>query len=245
MLTIKNLQVSIEGKDILRGIDLSIKAGQTHAIMGQNGSGKTTLAKVLAGISEGYEINGRIDFLGKDLLKMEIEERAKKGIFLAFQNPIEIPGLYLSSFLRASFNEIRGAQKKAVLDPVEFSGEIEEKAASLGLKKEFLFRGVNEGFSGGERKKNEIFQMMVLKPRLAILDEIDSGLDVDSLKKVAKAVNFTRKKDKAFLIITHYQRILNYIKPDFVHVMVEGRIVRSGNSKLAKEVEKNGYGHFC
>lgn len=223
---------------------MEIKAGQTHAIMGQNGSGKTTLAKVLAGTKEGYEIKGDVKFFGENLLAMEPEDRAKKGIFLAFQNPIEIPGVPLSSFLMASFNEIRKYQGEPGLDPIDFSNSVEEKARVLGLKKEFLSRGVNEGFSGGERKKNEIFQMWALQPKLAILDEIDSGLDIDSLKSVSRVVNQQRKKDNAFLIITHYQRILNYIKPDFVHIMVDGKIIRSGGAGLASEVEKNGYKHF-
>ncbi len=245
MLEIKNLHVLTDGKEILKGVDLRVRAGETHAIMGANGSGKTTLAKVIAGISEGCEIKGRINFLGKNIFKMAPEERARNGIFLAFQNPIEIQGISLFSFLIASINEIRKARKKPLLDPIDFSDLMEQKAKSLGIKKEFLSRGVNEGFSGGEKKKNEIFQMLFLEPRLAILDEIDSGLDVDSLKTVAKVINKLRKKDNVFLIITHYQRILNYITPDFVHVMVDGKIIRSGNSKLALEVEKKGYGHFC
>jgi len=244
MLKIKNLQVAISDKEILKGINLRIKAGETHAIMGQNGSGKTTLAKVLAGSQEGYGIKGEIRFLGKDILKMEPEDRARCGIFMAFQNPVEIPGVALSSFLNASFNEISQAQGRKSLDPIDFSDSIGKTAKAIGLKREFLSRGVNEGFSGGERKKNEIFQMLILQPRLAILDEIDSGLDIDALKKVAKVISGARKKDNAFLVITHYQRILNYIKPDFVHIMVGGRIVKSGNSKLALEVEKNGYEYF-
>ena len=245
MLEIKNLHVNIDGKEILKGIDLEIKAGETHAIMGKNGSGKTTLARVIAGQKEGCEISGQVNFLGRNLFEMEPEERARAGIFLAFQNPIEVPGVALSSFLTSSLNEIRKARKELPLDWFDFSRQVEEKTKSLGLKEEFLSRGVNEGFSGGERKKNEIFQMLFLEPKLSILDEIDSGLDIDSLKRVAKAVNSERKEDNAFLIITHYQRILNYVKPDFVHIMVDGKIVRSGNANLALEVEKIGYGHFC
>ncbi|TSC75522.1 MAG: Fe-S cluster assembly ATP-binding protein [Parcubacteria group bacterium Gr01-1014_30] len=244
MLTIKNLQVSTEGKEILKGVDLEIKAGQTHAIMGQNGSGKTTLAKIIAGQQEGFLVQGRISFLGKNLLQMEPEERAKAGIFMAFQSPIEIPGLALASFLTSSLNEISKSRGERPLDPMDFSDLAKEEAAFLGLKQEFLARGVNEGFSGGERKKNEIFQMRVLRPLLSILDEIDSGLDVDSLKKVAQAINESRTRENSFLIITHYQRILNYIKPDFVHVMVGGRIARSGGAELALEIEEKGYGHL-
>lgn len=244
MLDIKNLHVSIEGKDILKSINLKVKQGQTHAIMGQNGSGKTTLARVIAGASEGYKVKGRINFFGKNILKMEPEERAKRGIFLAFQNPIEIPGVSLYNLLITSLNEIYKARKEPLLDPIDFSRVIEERVKELGLKKEFLSRGVNESFSGGEKKKNEIFQMIVLEPKLAILDEIDSGLDIDALKRVARVINSARKKDNAFLLITHYQRILDYIRPDFVHIMLEGRIIKSGSAKLALEVEKKGYEHF-
>lgn len=234
-----------EGKEILKGVDLEIKAGQTHAIMGENGSGKTTLAKVISGQQEEYETKGAIEFFGENLLEMEPEDRARKGIFLAFQSPIEIPGVSLSSLLTSSLKEIGRVRNKRNMDSLDFAGLIEEKAKNFKLKEEFLSRGVNEGASGGERKKNEIFQMQVLEPRLAILDEIDSGLDIDSLKKAAKAVIVARKKDNAFLIITHYQRILNYIKPDFVHILVDGKIVKSGGAELALEVEKYGYEHFC
>ena len=241
MLEIKNLQVSIKGKEILKGIDLKIKAGEIHAIMGQNGSGKTTLARVIAGIAEDCEIKGQINFLGKNILKMKPEERARSGIFLAFQNPLEIPGVPLVNFLRASLNEIYKAQKKPLLDPVDFNNFIEEKVKISGFKKEFLSRGVNQGASGGEKKINEIFQLQVLEPKLAILDEIDSGLDIDSLKKVSQVIKNIRKEDNAFLIITHYQRILNYLRPDRVHVLINGKIVKSGDFKLALEVEKKGY----
>jgi Fe-S cluster assembly ATP-binding protein len=245
LLEVKNLSTSIEGKEILKGVNLKIKKGEVHAIMGPNGSGKTTLAKIIAGASQGYKIKGKISFLGKDLFKMKVEERAKKGIFLAFQNPIEIPGVSISTLLRTSLNEICIAQKKPILEPDNFSKEIEKAAKVLGLKKDFFSRGINEGFSGGEKKKNEILQIIVLKPKLAILDEIDSGLDIDSLKKVAKALGLVKNKDMTLLIITHYQRILNYIKPNFVHIMSNGKIVRSGDFKLALKIEKMGYEHFC
>jgi Fe-S cluster assembly ATP-binding protein len=244
LLEVKNLYVSTKGKEILRGVNLRVKNGQIHALMGENGSGKTTFAKILVGAQEEYEIKGKISFFGKNLLKMAPEQRARRGIFLAFQSPIEIPGVSFHSFLMSSLNEIRKYQREKPLDPLDLMNSIDEKARLLGLKNDFLSRGFNEGASGGERKKNEILQLMFLKPRLVILDEIDSGLDIDSLKKAAEVLQEVKQKNNAFLIITHYPRILNYIKPNFVHILYEGRIVKSGNFKLAFEVEKNGYKYF-
>ena len=240
MLTIKNLHASVEGKAILKGIDLEIGAGKVHAIMGPNGSGKSTLANVLAG-RDGYEIKGSVTFGGEDLLELAPDERARAGIFLAFQYPVEIPGIANSYFLRAGLNATLKSRGEEELDAMDFLDLAKEKARLLDMDESFLRRGVNEGFSGGEKKRNEIFQMAVLQPRLAIMDETDSGLDIDALRIVAAGVNALRSPDRAFLVITHYQRLLNYIEPDFVHVLFGGRIVRSGGKELALELEEKGY----
>lgn len=241
MLTIKNLKAKVEEKDILKGINLEIKPGEVHAIMGPNGSGKSTLASVLAG-KEGYEVTeGEVLFEGKDLLELEPEDRAREGIFLAFQYPVEIPGVSMTNFMKTSINEIRKHKGLEPLSAVEFLSLIKEKAALVGLSKEMLSRYVNTGFSGGEKKRNEIFQLAMMEPKLAILDETDSGLDIDALKTVAGGVNKIKNKDNAFLVITHYQRLLNYIVPDFVHVMYDGRIIKSGGKELALHLEQHGY----
>ena len=240
MLEIKNLQVSINNKSILKGLNLSIKPGELHAIMGPNGSGKSTLANVLSGKS-GYKISGKLNFEGKDLKEIPIEERAKKGIFLAFQYPLEIPGVNTNIFLKTSLNSIRKARGEKEMDTLSFLKLLKEKSSELGIDENFLSRQLNVGFSGGEKKKNEILQMKILDPNFSILDETDSGLDIDALKVVANGVNSSRNKKKSFLVITHYQRLLNYIKPDFVHVLSDGKIVKSGCSELAEELEKTGY----
>ena len=241
MLKIENLHVRIAGKDILKGLDLEVKAGEVHAIMGPNGAGKSTLGNVLAG-REGYEVTeGSIHYEGKDLLELEPEERAAAGVFLAFQYPVEIPGVNNTYFLRAAFNAQRKRRGEAELDSMQFLKRVREKLAVLHLKDELLHRAVNEGFSGGEKKRNEIFQMALLEPKLAILDETDSGLDIDALKMVADGVNAMRDPARAFVVITHYQRLLDYIKPDHVHVLAEGRIVESGGPELALELEAHGY----
>ncbi|MCS7169407.1 MAG: Fe-S cluster assembly ATPase SufC [Candidatus Kapabacteria bacterium] len=241
MLSIRNLRVAVEGKEILRGVDLVIPLGEVHAIMGPNGSGKSTLAAVLAG-REGYEImEGEIFYDGRNLLEMEPEERARAGLFLAFQYPVEIPGVTMATFLRTALNEIRKAQGLEPLDPIEFLTLARDRMEWVGIDPGFLQRGVNEGFSGGEKKRNEIFQLLLLEPRLAILDETDSGLDIDALKLVASGVNRMRSPQRAFVVITHYQRLLNYIIPDVVHVLYDGRIVRSGGKELALELEERGY----
>jgi Fe-S cluster assembly ATP-binding protein len=242
MLEIKNLHARVEDREILRGIDLTIRPGEVHAIMGPNGSGKSTLASVVAG-KDGYEVtDGEVLLDGKDLLDLDPEERAAEGLFLAFQYPVEIPGVSNTYFLRAAVNAIRKHRGEEELDPLVFMGQIKLKLKLLQLESTLLNRGVNEGFSGGEKKRNEIFQMAVLEPRFAVLDETDSGLDIDALKVVADGVNALRGEDRGFLLITHYQRLLNYIVPDFVHVLVEGRIVRSGGKELALELEEKGYG---
>ena len=240
MLEIKNLQVSINNKSILKGLNLSIKPGELHAIMGPNGSGKSTLANVLSG-KGGYKISGKLNFEGKDLKEITIEERAKKGIFLAFQYPLEIPGVNTNNFLKTSLNSIRKARGEKEIDTLSFLKLVKEKSSELGIDENFLSRQLNVGFSGGEKKKNEILQMKILDPNFSILDETDSGLDIDALKVIANGVNSSRNKKKSFLVITHYQRLLNYIKPDFVHVLSDGKIVKSGCSELAEELEKTGY----
>ena len=240
MLIIKNLHASVEGKAILNGIDLEIGAGKVHAIMGPNGSGKSTLANVLAG-RDGYEIEGTVTYDGEDLLELAPDERARAGVFLAFQYPVEIPGISNSYFLRAGLNAKLKSRGEEELDAMDFLELAKEKARLLDMDESFLRRGVNEGFSGGEKKRNEIFQMAVLQPRLAIMDETDSGLDIDALRTVADGVNALRSPDRAFLVITHYQRLLNYIEPDFVHVLYNGRIARSGGKELALELEEKGY----
>ena len=240
MLEIKNLQVSINNKSILKGLNLSIKPGELHAIMGPNGSGKSTLANVLSG-KGGYKISGKLNFEGKDLKEITIEERAKKGIFLAFQYPLEIPGVNTNIFLKTSLNSIRKARGEKEMDTLSFLKLLKEKSSELGIDENFLSRQLNVGFSGGEKKKNEILQMKILDPNFSILDETDSGLDIDALRIVANGVNSSRDKKKSFLVITHYQRLLDYIKPDFVHVLSDGKIVKSGCSELAEELEKTGY----
>jgi len=241
ILEIRNLHAGVEGKQILKGVDLTLRAGETHAIMGPNGSGKSTLSQILAG-RDGYEVTeGQVLYLGKDLLEMDPEERAREGLFLAFQYPVEIPGVNTTYFLKAAVNEIRKHAGQAELDAMEFLALVKEKMKILHLPEDFLKRSVNDGFSGGEKKRNEIFQMAVLEPRLAILDETDSGLDIDALKVVSAGVNKLRRPENSQLVITHYQRLLNYIVPDFVHVLSEGRIVRSGGKELALELEARGY----
>ena len=241
MLDIKNLHASIGEKEILRGIDLTVNAGEVHAVMGPNGSGKSTLAQVLAG-HPGYEVTkGEVLYEGRNLLEIDPEVRAQEGIFLAFQYPIEIPGVTNAYFLRSAFNEIRKAKGMAELDPLEFLDLMEEKTKLVDMDPAMMNRSVNTGFSGGEKKRNEILQMAVLEPRLAILDETDSGLDIDALKVVARGVNALRRPDNATIVVTHYQRLLNYIVPDFVHVLANGRIVKSGGKELALELEEKGY----
>jgi Fe-S cluster assembly ATP-binding protein len=241
MLEIKNLHASIEGAEILKGVDLAIRAGEVHAIMGPNGSGKSTLASVLAGREE-YEVTaGSVHYDGNDLLDMEPDERAREGVFLAFQYPVELPGVSMANFLKEAVNSVRAHQGKEPLSAVDMLKMMREKAALVELNPDLKKRSVNEGFSGGEKKRNEIFQLAMLEPRLAILDETDSGLDIDALKIVAHGVNELRSPDRSFLVITHYQRLLNYIIPDYVHVLVDGRIVKSGGKELALRLEEEGY----
>jgi Fe-S cluster assembly ATP-binding protein len=241
LLTIENLHARVAGKDILRGLTLAVNPGEVHAIMGPNGAGKSTLGNVLAG-REGYEVTqGSVSYLGHDLLALEPEERAAEGVFLAFQYPVEIPGVNNTYFLRAALNAQRKRRGQAELDSMQFLKLVREKMAVLHMKDDLLHRAVNEGFSGGEKKRNEIFQMALLEPKLAILDETDSGLDIDALKLVAEGVNLMRSPERALLVITHYQRLLDYIRPDFVHVLAEGRIVESGGPELALELEQHGY----
>src|SRR5579863_6718280 len=241
ILEIKDLSAGVEGKQILKGVSLSIGPGEVHAVMGPNGSGKSTLAAILAG-RDGYDVTGgEVIYNGKDLLELDPEERARDGVFLAFQYPVEIPGVNSTYFLKAALNEIRKSKGESELDAIEFLSLVKDKIKLLELNEDLLKRSVNEGFSGGEKKRNEIFQMAVLEPRLSILDETDSGLDIDALKVVSNGVNKLRRPDNAQLVITHYQRLLNYIVPDFVHVLVDGRIVRTGSKQLALELEEKGY----
>ena len=240
MLTIKDLKANIDNKEILKGLNLEIKPGEVHAIMGPNGSGKSTLSNVLSG-KKGYKVTGDVKYFDEDLLDLEIEERAHKGIFLAFQYPLEIPGVNTNIFLKTSLNAIKKAKGEKELDAIEFLKLVKQKAGELKFDEKILSRQLNVGFSGGEKKKNEILQMSILNPKLSILDETDSGLDIDALKIVSEGVNALRSKDSSFLIITHYQRLLDYIKPDFVHVLINGQIVKSGGSELAIELESKGY----
>ena len=240
MLQIKGLKAKIDNKEILKGLNLDIKPGEVHAIMGPNGSGKSTLSNVLSG-KKGYSVSGEVKYLNENLLDLEIEERAHKGIFLAFQYPLEIPGVNTNIFLKTSLNAIRKAKGEKEYDAIEFLKLVKLKAAELKFDEKILSRQLNVGFSGGEKKKNEILQMSILNPKLSILDETDSGLDIDALKIVSEGVNALRSKESSFLIITHYQRLLDYIKPDFVHVLINGQIVKSGGSELALELESKGY----
>ena len=241
ILEIKNLSAGVEGKQILKGVSLTLRPGEVHAVMGPNGSGKSTLAAVLAG-RDGYEVTGgEVIYQGKDLLELDPEERAREGLFLAFQYPVEIPGVNSTYFLKAALNEIRKHHGQPELDAMEFLTLVKDKMKLLELKDDLLKRSVNEGFSGGEKKRAEIFQMAVLEPKLAILDETDSGLDIDALKIVSSGVNKLKRPDNAQLLITHYQRLLDYIVPDFVHVLYDGRIIRSGSKELALELEEKGY----
>lgn len=241
MLKIKDLYAGLEGKDILQGINLEVKAGEVHAIMGPNGSGKSTLASVVAGKEEFDVTRGYITFENEDISELDPEERAHKGIFLSFQYPIEIPGVSVTNFIKTAINETRRAKGKEDMPASEMLKMIKEKADMLEIDRKFLSRSLNEGFSGGEKKRNEIFQMAMLEPKLAILDETDSGLDIDALKVVANGVNKLKSKDNAVLLITHYQRLLDYIVPDFVHVLMNGKIVKSGTKELAYELEEKGY----
>ncbi len=240
MLQLQNLKASVNDKSILNGLNLEVKSGEVHAIMGPNGSGKSTLANILSGKS-GYDISGSLKYEGKNLQEIPIEERAQKGIFLAFQYPLEIPGVNTSNFLKTSLNSIRKAKGEKELDTLNLLKLIKEKASELNIDEKFLSRQLNVGFSGGEKKKNEILQMKLLEPKLAILDETDSGLDIDALRIVADGVNTHKNKNNAFIIITHYQRLLDYIKPDFIHVLSKGKIIKTGCAELGQELEKTGY----
>jgi Fe-S cluster assembly ATP-binding protein len=241
MLTINQLQVAINGQPILKGIDLKINAGEVHAIMGPNGSGKSTLSKVLAG-HPAYEVTlGKVHYQGEDLLELSPAERARSGIFMSFQYPVEIPGVTNINFLKAAVNAVRKGQGKNTLDAIDFLSFIREKCALLDMDESFLYRSINEGFSGGEKKRNEILQMAALEPRLAILDETDSGLDIDALRVIANGVNSMRNPSRSIILVTHYQRLLDYIEPDFIHVLSNGRIVKSGDKSLAHALEDKGY----
>ena len=240
MLVIKNLKASINNREILKGLNLKINPGEVHAIMGPNGSGKSTLANVLSG-KNGYKISGEVKYLGESLNDIPVEKRAQKGIFLAFQYPLEIPGVNTNNFLKTSLNTIKKAKGEKEIDTIAFLELVKEKAKELGIDEKILSRQLNVGFSGGEKKKNEILQMKILDPNLIILDETDSGLDIDALKIISDGVNSSRSEKKSFLVITHYQRLLEYIKPDHVHVLSDGKIIKSGSSKLALELEKKGY----
>lgn len=241
MIKIQNLHAEIGGNKILKGLNLEINPGEVHAIMGPNGSGKSTLASVLAG-NENYEVTaGSVDFLGENLLELEPEERARLGLFLAFQYPLEIPGVTNANFMKQSVNEIRKSRGQEALNAADFLKLMREKAALVEIDKSFLSRSVNEGFSGGEKKRNEVFQMAMLEPKFAVLDETDSGLDIDALKVVSNGVNKLKDGERSFLVITHYQRLLNYIVPDFVHILFDGRIIKTGGKELALELEEKGY----
>ncbi len=241
MLEIKNLHVSVNGIEILKGINLSVKAGEVHAIMGPNGSGKSTLSRVLAGHPAYTPTQGSATYLGKDLFEMNVEERSRAGVFLAFQYPVDVPGVSNSYFLRTAVNELRLSRGEKELDAAEFLKQAREEMKLVEMDASFLSRPVNEGFSGGEKKRNEIFQMAMLKPKLGLLDETDSGLDIDALKVISEGVNRLRSKERAFVLVTHYQRLLSYIQPDFVHVLMDGKIVKSGDKSLALELEAKGY----
>lgn len=241
LLEIRNLRAGIEGKEILKGLNLKVQKGEVHAIMGPNGSGKSTLAKVIAGHPNYEVLEGEILYEGKNLLEMEPDERAREGVFMAFQYPVEIPGVSNSQFLRLAYNEKMKHLGREELDPIEFNDLLKEKVKLVQMSSDFLKRSVNEGFSGGEKKRNEILQMAVLEPKLAILDETDSGLDIDALRIVAEGVNSLRNKENAIILVTHYQRLLNHIEPDFVHVLADGKIVKSGGKELALELEEKGY----